>query len=307
MGMQDNRLLHWLQTRGVSSSVIEIFNIKITDHWEMGECIKIPINDTGLAKYRRDPAQDVRPKYIADKGLKATLFGWDKAKESKNILVTEGELDALVAWSNNIPAVSSTAGALTFNEEWIEWLQTKEVTLCFDNDKTGAEGMVKILKQLPQVKVVLIPQRPHIKDLTDYVQYGGDIHGLLKTARHYQDIEQVKDERADRVSVFESVIFHDEYIEVFTPKVVPNSYYKAKDDTKIERAKSYPISNLIDFKHKKACCIWHNEKTPSLAFYPKTNSVYCFGCGKSGDAIDVFRQIHGCTFKQAVEELNKLV
>lgn len=305
--MQDNRLLHWLQTRGVSSNVIEIFNITITDHWEMGECICIPINDTGLAKYRRDPAQDIRPKYIADKGLKATLFGWDKAKDHSSILITEGELDALVAWSNNIPAVSSTAGALTFNDEWIDWLQTKDVTICFDNDKTGAEGMVKILKRLPQAKVVLIPQRPHIKDLTDYVQYGGDIHGLLKTAKNYQSVEQVKDERADRVSVFESVAFHDEYIETFSFKNIPNSSYIAKDNTKVERAKTYLISNLIAFKHKKACCLWHNEKTPSLAFYPKTNTVYCFGCGKAGDVIDVYKKIHNCSFKQAVEDLNKLV
>lgn len=305
--MQDNRLLHWLGTRGVSSNVIELFNITVTDHWEMGECIRIPINDTGLAKYRRDPAQDIRPKYIADKGLKATLFGWDKAKDHPSILITEGELDALVAWSNNIPAVSSTAGALTFNDEWIDWLQTKDVTICFDNDKTGAEGMVKILKRLPQAKVVLIPQRPHIKDLTDYVQYGGDIHGLLKTARAYTSVEQVKDERADRVSVFESVLFHDEYIDAFSPAVVPNSHYQAKTDTKVDWAKTYPINKLIEFKYKKACCIWHNEKTPSLSYYPKTNTVYCFGCGKHGDAIDVYREIHTCGFKQAVEDLNKLV
>lgn len=305
--MQDNRLLHWLETRGVSSNVLELFNITITDHWEMGECIRIPINDTGLAKYRRDPAQDIRPKYIADKGLKATLFGWNKAKNYSSILVTEGELDALVAWSNNIPTVSSTAGALTFSDEWIDWLQQKDVTLCFDNDKTGAEGMVKILKRLPHAKVVLIPQRPHIKDLTDYVQYGGDIHGLLKTAKSYTSLEQVKDERADRVSVFESVLFHEEYIEVFLPKVVPNSYYQAKSDSKVEKVKTYPINKLIEFKHKKACCLWHNEKTPSLAFYPKTNTVYCFGCGKAGDVIDVYKKIHNCSFKQAVEDLNKLV
>lgn len=299
--------MHWLNTRGVSDNVIELFNITIADHYEMGECIRIPVTPDGLAKYRRNPEHNVRPKYTADKGLKASLYGWDKACDSKAVLVTEGELDTLVAWSNNIPAVSSTAGALTFNDEWIELLRDKEVTLCFDNDKTGAEGMVKILLRLPQAKVVLIPQRPNIKDLTDYVQYGGNIHELLKTAKHYTSAEQVRDEMFARVSVFESVVFHDEYLSAMEPVVVPKSRYQAKDNTEVELAKSYPISNLITFTHKKACCIWHNEKTPSMAYYPNTNSVYCFGCGKYGDAIDVFRQIHNCTFKEALKELTKLV
>ena len=76
----------------------------------------------------------------------------------------------------------------------------KEVILCFDNDASGAEGMVKVLKLIPTAKVVLIPVRPNIKDLTDYVQYGGNIHELLKTAKHYDSISTVKDDMAARVS-----------------------------------------------------------------------------------------------------------
>ena len=306
--MQDNRLLNWLLTRGISENVIESFNITVHPHEQMGECIKIPVNDTGLSKYRRDPAQDIKPKYIADKGLRATLFGWDKAMSSDTILVTEGELDTLIAWSNNIPAVSSTAGARTFNDEWCDLLRDKQVTLCFDNDAAGAEGMVRILNRLPQAKVVLIPDRPNIKDLTDYVKHGGDIHELLKTAKHYTSLEQVKEERAARISVFESVIFHDEYINALTVKEMPNSrVYQTDSSDKKEIAKTFPIDSLITFKQKKACCIWHNEKTPSLTYYPKTNSVYCFGCGKYGDAIDVYRNIHDCDFKTAVNELTKMV
>ncbi len=306
--MQENKLLHWLSTRGISNNVIEIFNIKTYDHWEFGECIRIPITDDGLSKYRRNPEHNIKPKYTADKGLKATLYGWEKAKNHERILVTEGELDTLVAWSNNIPAVSSTAGALTFSDEWIELLRDKEVFLCFDNDGTGADGMVKILQKLPQAKVILIPQRPNIKDLTDYVQYGGDIHELIKNAKCYASIDDLKTERSSRISVFESVIFHDTYLELLEPKIIPNSRpITAKDNSELERVKTYPIDKLIKFEHKKACCVWHNEKTPSMAYYPKTNTVYCFGCGKYGDVVEVFKQIHQCSFKEAFTELKKLV
>jgi hypothetical protein len=306
--MQENRLLNWLSTRGISPNVIELFNITVHEHYEFGECLRIPIEDTGLSKYRRDPAYDIKPKYTSDRGLKATLYGWNNAKTHKSILVTEGELDTLIAWSNNIPAVSSTAGARTFNEDWFDLLKDKEITLCFDNDEAGAEGMVRILQNFPQAKVVLIPNRPNIKDLTDYVKYGGNIYELLKTAKHYTSVEQVKEERALRISVFESVIFHDEYIDKFTPQVMPNSRpVKAINNSLKEQIKTYPIDNLITFHRRKVHCIWHSEKTASLTYNPKTNRVHCFGCGKHGDVIDVYRQLHGCDFTTAVNDLQKLI
>lgn len=302
--MKENRLIQWLITRGITPSVIELFSISVVEHKLMGEAIRIPVDGTPYAKYRRDPIQDIKPKYIADYGLKATLFGATKIHDVDMVLITEGELDALVSWSNNIPAVSSTAGSKTFLKEWVDILKDKQVVVCFDNDQAGAEGVVKILSLIPHAKVILIPVRPNIKDITDYVQAGGDLRELLKTAKHFTSIESVKEDRAAKISVFESVLFHEAYLEAFTPKQIPNSRpYTAKDDSNVEKAKTYPIDKLIKFTNKKACCIWHNEKTPSLTYYPKTNSVYCFGCGKYGDAIDVYREIHGCDFKTALNEM----
>ena len=81
-------------------------------------------------------------------------------------------------------------------------------------------------------------------------------------------------------------------------KVVQNS----SDD--IERAREYPIDNLLHFNGQKKCkCIWHKEKTDSLTYYPETNTVFCFGCGKSGDSIDVAQQLWGCDFLSAIKKL----
>ena len=93
--------------------------------------------------------QDDKPKYIYDKGSKISLYGWWKAKTEKSILITEGEMDSLVAWSANIPAVSSTGGASSFQSEWAELFKDKDVTICFDNDSAGGVGMVKTLKIIP--------------------------------------------------------------------------------------------------------------------------------------------------------------
>ncbi len=89
------------------------------------------------------------------------------------------------------------------------------------------------------------------------------------------------------------------------PKPPPVFHYRSvvrKDGTDIERAKQYPIENLIKFQNKKAKCIWHNEKSPSLHLYPD-NNVFCFGCGKGGDAIDVKMQLDSISFTEAVNIL----
>ena len=72
----------------------------------------------------------------------------------------------------------------------------------------------------------------------------------------------------------------------------------------VAKAKQFPISQLIQIRGNTAKCIWHNEKTGSLHYYPKTNTVHCFGaCGESHDVIDVYMKLNNCTFREAVLKL----
>lgn len=71
----------------------------------------------------------------------------------------------------------------------------------------------------------------------------------------------------------------------------------------ITRAKAYPITQFITFTRNKAVCPWHDDSLPSLQYYPLTNSVHCFSCGKSGDAIDLMQVVFNLTFKEAVNKL----
>lgn len=304
-------MIDWLLKRGISDEVIARFNVSTDVHPTLNECIRIPIHDSEgtilFSKYRRSPFVDSGNKYMYDVGTQATLYAWHEAKKHKRILITEGELDTLVAWSNNIPAISSTGGCMTFKNEWADLLKDKEVVVCYDNDDAGAKGAVKLLSLIPHAKVLLIPEQPNIKDLTDYCKAGGDIHEFILTAISYTSLEQVKEERGKRLSVFDSVRFHDAYIEKNTP--VTHTPRFQKGDTTINRAKSYPITNLVQFdRTKNIKCLWHSERTASLHYYPKTNTAYCFGgCGRAYDAIDFYRAIHNCNFTTAVRELNKLV
>lgn len=53
----------------------------------------------------------------------------------------------------------------------------------------------------------------------------------------------------------------------------------------------------------KACCPFHDEKTPSFNVRPDKGFYHCFGCGAHGDAISFVREFEGLDFTAAVEEL----
>lgn len=61
-----------------------------------------------------------------------------------------------------------------------------------------------------------------------------------------------------------------------------------------------------DERNKKACCPWHDEKTPSFIYNPKTYKMHCFGCNKNTDILDAYMHT-GSTYMQAVQQLFDLV
>lgn len=66
-------------------------------------------------------------------------------------------------------------------------------------------------------------------------------------------------------------------------------------------------SHGIDLKKHgityKACCPFHNEKTPSFTANPNKNIYKCFGCGESGDAISFVMKHHNLGFWDAVKDI----
>lgn len=53
----------------------------------------------------------------------------------------------------------------------------------------------------------------------------------------------------------------------------------------------------------KACCPFHNEKTPSFVVNDEKGFYHCFGCGAHGDAIAFLTEARKLTFSSAVKKL----
>ena len=52
----------------------------------------------------------------------------------------------------------------------------------------------------------------------------------------------------------------------------------------------------------KACCPFHNEKSPSFAVDPRTQTWHCYGaCASSGDVFSFVMKRQSCDFPSAVQ------
>jgi len=57
-------------------------------------------------------------------------------------------------------------------------------------------------------------------------------------------------------------------------------------------------------KDYKACCPFHEEKTPSFTVVPSKQIFHCFGCGESGGVIDFIKKFDHLGFVEAVEAVS---
>lgn len=189
----------YLNARGITDAVIDAHKLGWGKFYGKG-WITIPIKDIYGAfqffKLRQDPNAG-NDKITYPKGVEAQIYGWEMLTNANNTLVIcEGELDRLALLSRDIPAITSTHGAMTFKQEWVEKIvkRPRKIYVCFDNDEAGKKGMERVAKMLEnggnETYIIALPQEVgEGGDITDYlVKLNGNPDDLFgKYAKEYPE------------------------------------------------------------------------------------------------------------------------
>ena len=129
---------------------------------------------------------DGEPKYVHVRGSIPGLFGTDSLFGAPLILLTEGEFDCMLTWQllRDVAGVA-TLGSANNKLDLAQWtrylLPAEEIIAVLDNDSAGKNGAQTLAGLSAQIHPIRIPSlNPTGKDITDYVQAGGDLWEWLK-------------------------------------------------------------------------------------------------------------------------------
>lgn len=87
------------------------------------------------------------------------------------------------------------------------------------------------------------------------------------------------------------------------PRITEESVARIKDSADIVSV----VGKYLQLKRAgyswKACCPFHNEKTPSFHVNPSRQSFHCFGCGVGGDAVKFLMMYENLDYPTALRRL----
>ncbi len=187
----------YLNARGVSDAIIDTYKLGYGQFYRK-PWITIPIKDTygnyAFFKLRQDPAFG-DDKITYPKGAEAQLYDWETLSNPINpLVICEGELDRLILLSKGVSAITSTHGAMTFKEDWVDKVAKGKTYICFDNDDAGRKGAERVAKMLENIGnetyIITLPEEVgEHGDITDYfVKLGGSVEDLFgKYAKPYPE------------------------------------------------------------------------------------------------------------------------
>lgn len=313
--------------------------------------IMIPVRDkdakTLFYKLRKDPFDDTNPdKYkFYPPNSHATLFGQEilNSKHDK-LVVCEGEFDSLLLRGKNIPAITSTAGAGSFKDEWIEMFShIPNIYIAFDSDEAGIKGSINLIKKLlgQNYKGNLFHITLPVKDITDYFLTGATTEDFFKLAQPVKNLKlsaipnsipgdketaQVElNQYADLVDKTkrDTVMYDDLNSMLVDEWLADVKRYMARlrriinkdkfNNYDLNEIKKIPIEEVLssygikceqNFGNRKKFKL-REERTPSAVLYVDQNTYYDYGDpSKSGTVIDLVMALDKCDIKTAIKKLS---
>ncbi|MCK5741012.1 MAG: toprim domain-containing protein [Chlorobi bacterium] len=164
------------------------------------ECIVFPYdygNDGELTCYKKIPYLNGKKESSFIRQTKGGTFFPKANLNNDNIILCEGELDALALETLGFQAVTAPNGASVFKPEYADYCVGKAVTIFYDNDTAGKDGQQNaasvLFNKASSVKVGQWDIDSEGYDVGDFISSGRDANEfkeLLSQAQIYKPLEK---------------------------------------------------------------------------------------------------------------------
>ncbi|KNC48432.1 helicase twinkle [Thecamonas trahens ATCC 50062] len=229
LGKSPRALKYLTEERGLSVETLQKYSVGVATYgfpkdpsagdgggWQDHECVTFPwvapSGRDGALAATRIKVRALSAKHLQrldPKGGGWSLFGWQTVPdEARELVVTEGEYDAMAVWqATGRPAVSLPNGARSLPVEVLPMLERFErIVLWMDDDMAGMEGAEKLARKLGVERTYLVRPSgcPAVveavaasggklpKDANDALRAGLDMDALVVSAArmpHKQIVE----------------------------------------------------------------------------------------------------------------------
>lgn len=273
--------------------------------------ITIPVRDkTGKVlfyKLRKDPDDNknqVKYKFYPPKSMVTIYYNSFAINNgaSTSAIICEGEFDCELLGNLGYPAITSTSGAGTFKDEWLEELKNyRDIYLCFDNDDAGHMAVKMLTYRLLSLGFLLkhnlyIMSIPKGKDVTEFViNNNGNIKEVFDNAykvNHFESAINISYDDSSinniRASLYKLELQIEDIKKNFNINTSVSTSINIKDyilnekqriKTKLQNRLRFLSSNTNynhDLSQIKQIPILSVLDSLNIDYYPAGNQVYKF-------------------------------
>ena len=117
----------------------------------------------------RKAAHPIPIKYTSLYGSRVGIFNADTLIDANEVVICEGEIDAMLLYQSGVRAVSSTGGAGSWKADWVKmFTHIRDVFVLYDNDEAGRTGTQKVQASIRRARAITLPDG--VKDVGELFQ-----------------------------------------------------------------------------------------------------------------------------------------
>jgi len=188
--LADQDALEYAKSRGLSLEAITAFKLGLEIDPQGRKWLAIPQYEKDRLvniKFRSLPPAEKTFRRIS--GCRSILFNSDAIEGAQEVLITEGEIDAMTLWVNGFKnVVGVTTGAGSFDPAWIDQLEdVPKIYLVYDPDEPGQKGAREAARRLGYDRCfnIVLPDGLDVNELFKAGRDAADFQVLVDSARQF--------------------------------------------------------------------------------------------------------------------------